>query len=111
MNDTMQTTLRRLRLSGMAQSLDVRLQEAAGNGLNHNEFLELILQDELVIRDERRLNRRIKVAAFREIKTLEDFDWRFNTSIKRKEIFELATCRFIRENRSVLVLGPPGRVT
>ncbi len=108
MNDTMRTTLKRLRLSGMAQSLEVRLQEAAGNGLNHNEFLELILQDELVIRDERRLNRRIKVAAFREIKTLEDFDWRFNTSIKKKQVFDLATCRFIRENRSVLILGPPG---
>lgn len=44
MNDTLATSLKRLRLSGMAQSLDVRLQEAAGNGLNHMEFLELILQ-------------------------------------------------------------------
>ena len=50
MNDTLATSLRRLRLSGLAQSLDVRLQEAAGNGLNHVEFLELFLQDELAIR-------------------------------------------------------------
>lgn len=108
MNDTMRTTLRRLRLSGLAQSLDIRLQEAMANGLNHAEFLELILQDELLVRDERRLSRRIKSAVFRELKTLEDFDWQFNTSIKRKQIFDLATCRFIRENRSVLLLGPPG---
>ena len=41
MNSTLVTTLRRLRLSGLALSLEVRLQEAAGNGLNHMEFLEL----------------------------------------------------------------------
>ncbi len=97
MNDTLQTALKRLRLSGMAQTLDVRLQEAAGNGLNHTEFLELILQDELTIRAERRMNRRIKVAAFREPKTLEDFDFAFNPSVKRKQIFELATCQFVRD--------------
>jgi DNA replication protein DnaC len=104
----MQTALKKLRLSGMAQSLEVRLQEAAGNGLNHTEFLELILQDELAIRAERLINRRIKAAAFRELKTLEDFDWQFNPSIKKKQIYDLATCRFVRENRSVLFLGPPG---
>ena len=47
MNAMLVTSLRRLRLSGLVQSLDVRLQEASGNGLNHVEFLELILQDEL----------------------------------------------------------------
>ena len=108
MNEAMQTALKKLRLSGMAQSLDVRLQEAAGNGLNHAEFLELSLQDELAIRAERLIKRRIKAAAFRESKTLEDFDWQFNTSIKKKQIFDLATGRFIREARDVLLLGPPG---
>jgi len=108
MNDAMQTALKKLRLSGMAQSLEVRLQEASGNGLNHTEFLELILQDELAIRAERLINRRIKAAAFRELKTLEDFDWQFNSSIKKKQIYDLATCRFVRESRSVLFLGPPG---
>ena len=48
MNQTLQTTLRKLRLSGLAGSLEVRLAEAAGNSLNHGEFLELILADELV---------------------------------------------------------------
>ena len=52
--------------------------------------------------------RRVKAAAFRESKTLEDFDWQFNPSIKRKQIFDLATCRFVREARDVLLLGPPG---
>jgi len=108
MNESLQKTLKKLRLSGMTRSLNVRLQEAAGNGLNHMEFLELILQDELLVRNERQIQRRVKVAAFRELRTLEDFDWQFNPSIKKKQIYDLATCQFIEKGLDVCWLGPPG---
>lgn len=108
MNDRLQTALRELRLSGLAQTLDVRLQEAQGHALSHAEFLELILQDELLVRQERQIERRVKSAAFRELKALDEFDWSFNPSIPKKQMFDLATCRFIRERRDVLFLGPPG---
>jgi DNA replication protein DnaC len=108
MNSSTQTALRQLRLSGMLQSLDVRLQEAAGNSLTHGEFLELILQDELLVRKDRQMQRHLKAAQFRDLKTLEDFDWQFNPSIKRKQVYDLASCRFIREARDCLWLGPPG---
>jgi len=108
MNESMQTALRKLRLSGLAQTLDIRLQEAASHGLNHTEFLELVLQDELAIRADRQLGRRIKAASFREQRTLEEFDFAFNPSINKKQIFELATCRFVREAKDLLLLGPPG---
>jgi DNA replication protein DnaC len=108
MNDTLRNALKKLRLSGLIESLDVRLQEAASHGLNYAEFLELILQDELVVRCDRLLQRRVKAAGFRELKTLDAFDWSFNPSIKKKQIFDLATCRFVRERRDVLWLGPPG---
>ena len=108
MNERLLSTLRALRLSGLAQSLDVRLQEAAGHQLSHAEFLELILQDELLVRQERQIARRVKAALFRELKPLDEFNWSFNPSIQRKQIFDLATCRFIRERRDVLFLGPPG---
>ena len=108
MNATLTDALKQLRLSGLAGSLDVRLQEAAGNSLNHAEFLELILQDELVVRKERLIARRLKAATFREHKTLEDFDWRFNPSIKRKAIYDVAAGHFIREARDLLFIGPPG---
>jgi DNA replication protein DnaC len=108
MNESLQSALRRLHLSGLAQSLDVRLQEAAGNRLDHAEFLELILQDELAVRNERQIGRRVKKASFREVKPLDEFDWSFNPTIKKKQIYDLATCRFIREQRDLLLLGPPG---
>ena len=60
------------------------------------------------MRGERLIGRRVKAAAFRELKTLDDFDWSFNPAIKKKQLFDLATCRFIREGRDVLFLGPPG---
>jgi hypothetical protein len=47
------TTLKKLRLSGLADSLEIRLHEAATTGLGHREFLELLLQDELLVRNHR----------------------------------------------------------
>lgn len=108
MNERLASTLHQLRLSGLAQSLDVRLEEAAGHKLSHLEFLELILQDELLVRQQRQIDRRVKAADFRELKPLDDFDFAFNPSIKRAQVFNLATCRFIREARDVLLVGPPG---
>src|SRR5215467_8767895 len=108
MNDALRHALKRLHLSGLLESLEVRLHEAAGHNLNHAEFLELILQDELAVRADRQLQRRIKAAQFRELKTLDDFDWSFNPSIKKKQVFDLASCRFVREARDVLLIGPPG---
>jgi DNA replication protein DnaC len=103
-----ETTLKQLRLSGLAASLSLRLQEAAANRLSHEEFLENLLQDELNVRQERFLKRRTKAADFHHLKTLEDFDWRFNQSVPRKEIYDLATGQFIRQAADLLLIGPPG---
>ncbi|OQZ07159.1 MAG: hypothetical protein B6D36_01340 [Planctomycetes bacterium UTPLA1] len=108
MIDALHAALKTLRLSGLTSSLDVRLQEATANHLSHAEFLEILLQDELSVRQDRLIQRRTKVAAFREPKTLEDFDWQFNPAIRKKQIFDLASCKFIRGAKDVLILGPPG---
>src|SRR5450432_19346 len=107
MNESLQTALTRLRLSGLAATLDVRLAEAAGHHLDHREFLEVLLQDELLVRNQRQIDRRTKAAGFRELRTLDEFDFSFNPSIKRKQIFDLATGAFIRQPRDVLLIGPP----
>jgi DNA replication protein DnaC len=108
MRDALVSALRRLRLSGLLEGLDVRLHEAQSHALSHEEFLELIVQDELGVRTDRRRARRVKAAGFRELKALEDFDWSFNPSVPKKLVYELATCRFLKEARDVLWLGPPG---
>ena len=108
MTESLSRALRHLRLSGLLETLELRLQEAAGNRLNHVEFLELILQDELAVRADRQVQRRVKAARFRDQKTLDQFDWSFNPSIPKKQIYELASGRFIREARDTLLIGPPG---
>jgi DNA replication protein DnaC len=108
MKETLSRALKKLRLSGLLESLEVRLHEAQSHSLNHLEFLELIVQDELAVRSDRQRERRVKAAGFRELKPLEDFEWSFNPSVPRKRIYDLATCHYLKEAQDVLWLGPPG---
>jgi DNA replication protein DnaC len=107
-SDTMRQALRKLRLSGLASTLEIRLEEARSSRLAHEEFLELLVQDELAVRNDRLVARRMKAAGFREVRTIDDFDFTFNASIDRKQIYELATCRYVERHHDVLLLGPPG---
>src|SRR5260370_36486969 len=107
MNHTLTQSARKLRLSGLLTSLELRLQEAQSHQLPHAQFLELVFQDELNVREQRRVERRRKLASFRDTKTLEDFDWAVNTSIKRQQFYDLATGQFIGQRRDVLLIGPP----
>lgn len=108
MNPNLTQSARKLRLSGLLASLELRLQEARSHQVPHEQFLELIFQDELNIRQQRLIDKRTKDAGFRDRKTLEDFDWNFNPTIKRQPFYELATGQFIRQRRDVLLVGPPG---
>ncbi len=108
MNQNLVQSSRKLRLSGLLASLDLRLQEAQTHQLPHEQFLELIFQDELNVRQQRVIDKRTKAAGFRDHKTLEDFDWTFNPAIKRQQMYDLASGQFIRQRRDILLVGPPG---
>jgi DNA replication protein DnaC len=102
-------SLRKLRLSGMANVLETRIVEARASELSHLEFLGVLVNDELVRRQDRLIERRLKQARFRDHgKTLDTFDFNFNAKIERKLVFELATARFIGQCEDALFLGPPG---
>ncbi len=70
--------------------------------------LELVLSDELAIRRQRAIDRRLKQAQFREMKTLDQLDFSFNPTLPKRRIMDLATGQFIREAADILLLGPPG---
>jgi len=108
MKTTLKQQARQLRLSGLLQTLEVRLAEARSHDLAHDEFLELILADELNVRGQRQIARRTKAASFRDLKNLEDFDFAFNPKIDRKLVYDLAAGHFIEQRRDVLMVGPPG---
>ena len=62
MNPQLPTQLRHLRLSGMAEALPLRLEQARSSPLDHTEFLELLVGDELARRSDRLFSRRLKQA-------------------------------------------------
>ena len=108
MNNTLKQHARTLRLSGLLESLELRLQEAEANRLPHAQFLELLFQDEINVRHQRLINRRHKLADFREVRSLDNFDFSFNPNTNRAQIYELATGHFVAQRRDVLLVGPPG---
>ncbi len=108
MNQNLVQYARQLRLSGLLSSLELRLQEARTHQLSHEQFLGMVFQDELNIRQQRLIDKRTKAAGFRDQKTLEDFDWTFNPTIKREQMYDLAAGHFIRQRRDLLLVGPPG---
>lgn len=108
MNPQLNSQLRHLRLSGFVEALPVRLEQARSAELEHLEFLELLVQDELARRADRLFKRRLKQATITQVKELSDFDWSFNPKLPRRQLTELATGRFVREHSNVLLVGPPG---
>ena len=104
----LQRALRQLRCSGIAAGPEARLLEAQAEKLAPIDFLSRLVQDELLRRQDRLLERRVKLAGFRDAgKRLDTFDFDFNKKMTRAP-FELATARWITQHADALFLGPPG---
>ena len=108
MNPQLLSNLRHLRLSGMAEALPLRIEQACSAPLDHAEFLELIVADELARRSDRLFARRLKQAGIIQVKELSDFDFSFNPKIPRAKLVEFVTARFIASHQGILLIGPPG---
>lgn len=100
--------MKKLNLSGIAQTLAQQNRAAIENKLSYIEFFGLLLQDEILRREQNQFNKRLKQAGFRGDKTLENFDFSFNPKINQSLIKDLARCRFIQEKAPVLIVGPCG---
>jgi DNA replication protein DnaC len=102
-------SLRRLRLSGMADALEPRLRQAQSENLAPIDFISTLVADELLRRQDRLFARHTKLARFRDPdRSLDSFDFDFNKKMNRALVYELATARFIGQHEDALFLGPPG---
>ena len=99
--------LRTLRLHGMNATLESRLIQV-NQGASFVEGLACLVQDELDWRSSRLTETRFKASGLPERPTLTEFDWGFNAKLPQKEIYELVTCKFIREGDDALLIGSPG---
>lgn len=106
--DDLVPMLKKLRLSGVLQSLELRTKQAVDDNLALSEFLYRLLADEVERREAKQLMQRIRRANFEHAKTIEDFDFTFNASIPKAKVLELATCAFVERHDNVLVVGPTG---
>ena len=105
----LQRSLRQLRLGGMASVLETRLRQAQAEPMAPIDLLATLVSDELTRRSDRLLDRRRKLAAFRDPnKTLDNFDFTFNPKLNRSMVFDLATGSFIDRREDALFLGPGG---
>lgn len=100
--------LLKLRLGALAQRLDAILSQAARAEPTYLDFLDQILNEETEAKQKKRVAMGIQIAHFPTVKTLEDFEFKFQPSIDQKLVRELATGRFIAGAENVLMFGPPG---
>jgi DNA replication protein DnaC len=100
--------LKRLRLSGILQTLEVRNQQAIEGQWSYIEFLDRLLEDEVARREQKQLALRLRRASVNTVKTLETFDFNFNPSLNRQQVLQIASCDFIRQHHNVLLCGPTG---
>jgi DNA replication protein DnaC len=71
------------------------------------DFLNNLIEDELAVRKDRLLNRRLKQAKFPYLKTIDDFDFGFNASINKTQVKQVASAAFVANHENVLLIGPP----
>jgi DNA replication protein DnaC len=100
--------LNRLRLGYVAERLDAILSEAARGEPTYLDFLDTLLAEEMGSKQRKRVAMGIQIAHFPTVKTLEDFDFKFQPSVDQKLVRELATGRYIANGENVLLFGPPG---
>lgn len=105
----LQRSLRHLRLSGMAATLETRLLQAQKERMAPLDLMANLVKDELTKRKDRLLERRIRQAGFRDsTRTLDAFDFDFNKKMNRALVYELAAGQFVSRKEDALFIGPPG---
>jgi len=106
--DELVPVLKKVRLSGVLQSLELRLREAVDDSLGYEEFLYRLVKDEVERREAKQLDQRVRRANFEHQKTLEDFDFHFNPQVPKSKVLDLATCAFVERRENALLLGQTG---
>lgn len=101
-------TLNRLKLHGMALGLSEQMTHGAAQTLAFEERLTLLLEREMLHRENRRMTRLLQLAQLKERAALEDINYRTRTGLDRSQLASLASCEWIRMNQNVLIHGATG---
>jgi DNA replication protein DnaC len=98
-----------MKLHGMANTIKERLERVDHQSLSKEELLGLLIDDEWLYRENRKLTARLKLAKFKEQEAaIENIDYRTQRGLRKTQMLELAQNRWITAHQCVLITGPSG---
>ena len=106
--DSVAQKYRSLHLSAIAQGLEQMLEQAETNAVSYLHFAEMLIERELQQRNGKRIEQNQRRASFPVHKSLDEFDYAFQTSISKREVNSLLDFGFIDNRENVVFIGPPG---
>jgi len=104
----LESQMQALKLKGMLAHYREITEKASQNNLSYTEYLSVLFEEELKRKNDGTVKTKINKARFPYIKTLEEFDFGFQPSLREKEIIALSSLEFIEKKENVIFLGPPG---
>ena len=106
--EALELNLKRLKLRHIRDRLDEINEIALEEEPSYMDFLAYLVEKEVAGREETRRQRRLKAARFPSLRTLQDFDFSFQTSVSQQTIWDLASLEFVKARENLILLGPPG---
>lgn len=103
--------LKRLKLRRIREMLDAVSELALQEEPSYLDFLAYLVEAEVQAREATQRDKRLKAARFPMLRTLDSFDFSFQTSVSAQTIRDLATLQFVEAHESLVLLGPPGPAT
>ncbi|EKE16934.1 MAG: IstB ATP binding protein [uncultured bacterium] len=100
--------LKSLRLPTVLREYGKLAKQAAAEGLDHVQFLARLIELEMIDRERRMIERRIKAAKFAAVKSLDSFDFKAIPALNKMQVLELARCEWVERRENVIALGPSG---
>jgi DNA replication protein DnaC len=101
-------TAARLGLTHLPDQLEIFARRAEEGRLGYLDFLDLVLEEEAAVRDERRFRSALRLSKLPHHKTLDQYDFSFQPELEPRKIKDLATLAFIEAKGNAALLGPPG---
>ena len=100
--------LKSLRLPTVLREYGKLARQSAAEGLDHVQFLARLIELEMIDRERRMIERRIKAAKFPAVKSLDSFDFKAIPALNKMQVLELARCEWVERRENVIALGPSG---
>ena len=106
--EALKSKLRELKLAGVVKSLETRNKYALENNISYMEFLETLVEDEYANRLSNSYRKRFSKSKLNPEKSIDEYDFKYQPELDKKLIMELASCRFLNQNKNIVLMGKPG---